>query len=115
MKSDSEERNKQIENNFKDYIAYRGVDSNNETKNLDIEMKNFAPNVENNNNNSEQNNFYKIYIDNEYFNSKIYKELEENSELFHKLISENIENREFVIFIDNFEVKQNNASERTSK
>ena len=115
MKSNSEERNKQIENNFKDYIAYRGVDSNNETKNLDIEMKNFAPNVENNNNNSEQNNFYKIYIDNEYFNSKIYKELEENSELFHKLISENIENREFVIFIDNFEVKQNNASERTSK
>ena len=115
MKSDSEERNKQIENNFKDYIAYRGVDSNNETKNLDIELKNFAPNVENNNNNSEQNNFYKIYIDNEYFNSKIYKELEENSELFHKLISENIENREFVIFIDNFEVKQNNASERTSK
>ena len=115
MKSNSEERNKQIENNFKDYIAYRGVDSNNETKNLDIEMKNFAPNVENNNNNSDQNNFYKIYIDNEYFNSKIYKELEENSELFHKLISENIDNREFVIFIDNFEVKQNNASERTSK
>ena len=115
MKSNSEERNKQIENNFKDYIAYRGVDSNNETKNLDIELINFAPNVENNNNNSEQNNFYKIYIDNEYFNSKIYKELEENSELFHKLISENIENREFVIFIDNFEVKQNNASERTSK
>ena len=114
MKSNSEERNKQIENNFKDYIAYRGVDSNNETKNLDIEMKNFAPNVENNNNNSEQNDFCGMY-DNEYFNSKIYKELEENSELFHKLISENIENREFVIFIDNFEVKQNNASERTSK
>ena len=115
MKFDSEERNKQIENNFKDYIAYRGVDSNNETKNLDIEMKNFAPNVENNNNNSEQNDFYKIYINNEYFNSEDYKKLEEIDEIFYEFISKNIANREFAIFIDNFKIKKNNASERTSK
>ena len=114
MKSNSEERNKQIENNFKDYIAYRGVDSNNETKNLDIEMKNFAPNVENNNNNSEQNDFCGMY-DNEYFYSKDFKKLEEIDEIFYEFISKNIANREFVKFIDNFEVKQNNASERTAK
>ena len=115
MKSNSEERNKQIENNFKDYIAYRGVDSNNETKNLDIELINFAPNVENNNNNSEQNDNNKIYIDNEYFNSEDYKKLEEIDEIFYEFISKNIANREFAIFIDNFKIKQNNASERTSK
>ena len=114
MKSNSEERNKQIENNFKDYIAYRGVDSNNETKNLDIEMKNFAPNVENNNNNSEQNDFCGMY-DNEYFDSKDFKKLEEIDEIFYEFISKNIANREFVKFIDNSEIRQNNASERTSK
>ena len=114
MKSNSEERNKQIENNFKDYIAYRGVDSNNETKNLDIEMKNFAPNVENNNNNSEQNDFCGMY-DNEYFDSKDFKKLEEIDEIFYEFISKNIANREFAIFIDNFKIKKNNASERTSK
>ena len=114
MKSDSEERNKQIENNFKDYIAYRGVDSNNETKNLDIELKNFEPNVENNNNNSEQNDNNKIYINNEYFNSKIYKESEEKAEIFDVFISEIIETREIVKVIDNIEKKQNSASKRTS-
>ncbi len=113
MKSDSEERNKQIENNFKDYIAYKGVDSNNETKNLDIELNNFAPNFENNNNNSEQNDFYKIYINNEYFNSEDYKKLEEIDEIFYEFISKNIANREFVKVIDNIELNLNNASKRT--
>ena len=46
---------------------------------------------------------------------KDFKKLEEIDEIFYEFISKNIANREFVKFIDNSEIRQNNASERTSK